>query len=195
MSIVSADWRRRCAAAAAGMAAASALGWLFMASATAQTSSTDPVNNPKIDYSGPTQRDVAALLPDPMPAIPNEAALKAFQASATTSNRYGIDPASVIVRDLKVIQFTLVITSARGARNITYEAIHCERREYMLMAIGGPKGWSALKSPKWRPIPIEDTLNAHLRELDRTWCEGGTAVAPPGGLPERLQAPGRQYIN
>jgi hypothetical protein len=192
MPIASAD--RRAGTAAAGFAALLMSGWLLAGGAIAQTS-PDPVNNPKIDFFAPTQADVAALLPDPMPAIPADRALKDFQASAATSNRYGIDPASVVVRDLKVIQFTLVITSPRGARNITYEAIHCERRETMLMAIAGPQGWSALKSPRWRPVPIGDTLNSHLRELDRTWCEGGTAVAPASDLPGRLQAPSRQYIN
>ncbi len=193
MPIVSAEHCGRLLPAMRG-AQAALFGLVLMGSAAAQTG-PDPVNNPKIDYFAPMQKDVDAQLPDTLPAIPNEAALRDFQAGATTSNRYAVDPASVLVRDLKVIQFTLVVTSSRGVRNITYEALHCERRESMLMAIGTDRGWTPLRSPRWRPVRFDDTLNSHLREIDRAWCEGGTAVAPARDLPGRLQSPGRQYIN
>ena len=159
-----------------------ALSW---GTACARQKTVDPVNEPTIDYVAPAQQKIDAELPDPMPPIPEAAALREFEVSATTSNRFGIDPASLLVRGKRIVQFTLVVTSPRGVRNIGYEAIDCQRGEVRLLAIGRDgQGWSPVQTISWRPVRNGDTVNAQYRELARSWCDGGGAA---GAAPELLR--------
>jgi hypothetical protein len=157
--------------------------------------SPDPVNNPTIDFEAPEREQVGPEAPSTLPAIPPDHALHAFEAGATSPNSFGVDPVSLLVRGDSIVQFTLVVTSPRGVRNISYEALDCERAQVRLMAIGRDgQGWSPAQSANWRPVRNGDTVNAHYRELYRNWCDGGlVAAAPPqllrrlGSLPQRYQ--------
>jgi len=155
----------------------------------------DPVNNPTIDYVAPERKKVEAALPDPMPAIPADGALEAFEVSATSRNRFGVDPASILVLDRKIVQYTIVVTSPSGVRNIGYEALDCGQGRAALLAIGRDgQGWSPVARPDWRPVIDGDTLNAHRRELARMWCAGsGTSDGTPRALLRRLEVTPQHY--
>jgi hypothetical protein len=156
----------------------------------------DPVNNPTIDYSAPERQRVEAALPDPMPAVPGESALRPFYVSATTTNSFGIDPASVRVLGHRIIQFTLVVTSRRGVRNIGYDAIDCETGQFQMLAFGRDgEGRSPVLDPQWRALLTGDTVNAQYRELSRLWCDGSAAAAQPAELLRRLDAVPKRYLN
>ncbi|MFP5405257.1 MAG: CNP1-like family protein, partial [Gammaproteobacteria bacterium] len=156
----------------------------------------DPVNNPTIDYDAPERERAQAALPDPMPPIPEDAALRAFYVSPTTTNTFGIDPASVRVLGHRVIQFTLVVTSRRGVRNIGYDAIDCESGQFQMLAIGRDgEGWSPVRNPQWRALRTGDTVNDQYRELSRSWCDGGAAAGEPRELLRRLDAVPERYLN
>ena len=168
---------------------------LLLAGPALAQRAADPVNNPTIEYDAPERKDVEAMLPDPMPAIPADDALKEVTVSATTRNRFGIDPASIAVFGNRIVQFTMVVTSPNGVRNIGYEAIDCGNGQGALLAIGRDgHGWSPVAKPAWRPLFTGDTVNAHRRELARAWCEGtGTAGAEPRALLRRLDTLPQQY--
>ena len=164
------------------------------AQSAAQAPADDPVNDPTIDYVAPDRPQVRAGLPDPMPPIPDSEALREFSVSAASSNRFGVDPASLHVIGKRFIQFTLVVTSPRGVRNIGYEAIDCERHESALMATGRDgAGWSPVQPVSWRPLNRGDTVNPAQRELARSWCEGGVAAGAPRELLRRLAAVPPRY--
>ncbi len=156
-------------AGAAGAAAFAALAALFAAAPGAFAQSIpDPVNNPTIDYVAPERKKVEAALPEKMPPIPAEGATKSFEVSATTRNRFGVDPASILILDRRIVQYTVVITSPSGVRNIGYEALDCGNGRAALLAIGRDgQGWSPVARPDWRPVVAGDTLTAHRRELAR----------------------------
>lgn len=156
----------------------------------------DPVNNPTIDFSAPERPRVGAALPDPMPALPAQSALRPFYVSATTTNSFGIDPASVRVLGNRIIQFTLTVTSRRGVRNVGYDAIDCETGQFQMLALGRDgEGWSPLHDPQWHSLLTGDTMNAQYRELSRLWCDGSTAAGQPAELLRRLDAVPRRYLN
>lgn len=166
----------------------------FYGPAGARQQASDPVNNPTIDFVTPDRQKLDALLPNPMPPIPDASALQEFEVSATSRNRFGIDPASLLVRDKRIVQFTLVVTSPRGVRNIGYEAIDCEHGQVRLMAIGRDgHGWSPVQTVSWRPVGNGDTVNAQYRELARSWCEGSGAAGAAPELLRRLNAVPLRY--
>lgn len=170
---------------------------LALAPATAlhAQSAVDPVNNPTIDYVAPERKQVQARLPDPMPAIPATSALKTFEVSAVSRNRFGIDPASLQVLDSRIAQYTIVVTSPSGVRNIGYEALDCSRGRAALLAIGRDgEGWSPVANPDWRAVSDGDTVNSHRRELAKLWCAGaGTSDRTPGGLLRRFDVTPQHY--
>jgi len=176
----------------AGAALTAAL--LVPGAQSAAQAPADPVNNPTIDYEAPERPRVYAGLPDPMPPIPESDTLREFSVSATSSNSFGVDPASLQVIGKRFIQFTLVVTSPRGVRNIGYEAIDCESRESALLATGrDDTGWSPVQPVNWRPLSRGDTVNPAQRELARSWCEGGAAAGEPRELLRRLAAVPQRY--
>ena len=169
---------------------------MFAAAPAAAQSSPDPVNNPTIDYDAPERERIDAQLPHPMPAIPATSALREFQAGATSPNTFGVDPASLNVRGKRIVQFTLVVTSPRGLRNIGYEALDCERGQVRLLATGRDGGgWSPVGAGSWRPVRNGDTVNGHYRELYRSWCDGGKLAGAPRELLRRLDAVPQRYLN
>jgi hypothetical protein len=155
----------------------------------------DPVNNPTIDFVAPERKRVEARLPDPMPNIPASAALKGFEVSAVSRNRFGVDPASVLVLDTRIVQYTMVVTSPSGVRNIGYEALDCARGQAALLAIGRDgEGWQPVSTPDWRPVSDGDTVNSHRRELAKLWCAGsGTSETTPRALLRRFDVTPQHY--
>jgi len=65
-----------------------------------------------------------------------------------------MDPASLSRLSDGVLRLTLVIESSGGTRNVFFDGIRCETREYTTYAVGKPDGsWLPIKRPEWRAIP------------------------------------------
>lgn len=131
---------------------------------------------------------IEVTLPDPMPAVPPPERTVGFYVSPTTTNRFAIDPQSLGIDEGKVVRFTLVVTSSSGVRNVSYEAIACDRGEQRLLAIARTDGsWVVLRNSQWRPLDVDDQRNRQMPELYGRFCDGGGAAATtPAGLLERL---------
>ena len=106
-----------------------------------------------------------------------------------------VDPASILVFDHRLIQYTIVITSPQGVRNIGYEALDCSQGRGALLAIGRDShGWSPVTKPSWQPVASSDRLNGHRRVLARLWCAGdGTADGNARGLLRRFDQTPEYY--
>jgi hypothetical protein len=132
---------------------------------------------------------VDAVLPDPMPKVPAPQDTLAFQASATTTNRFAVDPASLAIDGETVVRFMLIVTSAGGVRNVSYEAFRCYSGEQRLLAIARADGtWSVLGKSQWRPLERDDKRNSQYRELYSRLCAGGAAAAQkPEQLADRIR--------
>ena len=126
---------------------------------------------------------VPARLPELEPASMIE-----FYVSPTTTNRFAIDASSIAVDQGRMVRFALLVTSRSGARNVSYEAIRCDRRERKLLAIGRTDGsWSISADNPWRPIAVNDSVNRQHLELFNRLCAGGAVAAQkPQALRERL---------
>lgn len=131
--------------------------------------------------------DVA--LPAQMPSAADSAGLHEFYVSPTTTNRFAVDLPSLAVDENRIVRLMLVVTSRSGVRNVSYDAIDCDRHEYRLLAIGrADGGWAPVRESRWRPVRGQGTMNTQYAVLFERLCEGGKA-AEAGKLRQRLTRP------
>ncbi len=112
-----------------------------------------------------------------LPPAPQPEGLQPFYVSATTEHRFGIDPASLSVGSDGVVRYVLVIETAGGARNVSYEGMRCETRERRVYASGRRDGsWSKARNSAW--VRIQDVAaNRHHAALYLEYfCAGGVPV-------------------
>jgi hypothetical protein len=112
-----------------------------------------------------------------LPAFPQEANLREFYVSATTTHKYYIDAATLSVGKDGVVRYALVVRTSGGATNITYEGMRCESREYKIYATGNRDGtWTQARRSAWRPVENKPT-NRHHAALSRDYfCPVGNAI-------------------
>ena len=85
-----------------------------------------------------------------------------FEPSAASSNRFYIDPESIAIGGDGAVRYTLVVRSASGAENVSYEGIRCETREQKYYAFGRRDGtWSNARSSEWRRIEYKEINRQH----------------------------------
>lgn len=128
-------------------------------------------------FGGPKER--ARELDAPLPAAPLAADLLPFDLRNGTDLKAAIDRRSLAVGTDGVVRYVLVLTSARGVRNTSYEGIRCDPAEWKMYAIGREDGtWSAVRDPEWRPVE-QKAWNAVRYTLAKDYlCEAT-------GLPSR----------
>jgi len=112
-----------------------------------------------------------------LPAFPQEANLREFYVSATTTHKYYIDASTLSVGKDGVVRYALIVRTSGGATNITYEGIRCESREYKIYATGHREGaWAVARRSEWRPVENNPT-NRHHAALSRDYfCPVGNAI-------------------
>lgn len=122
-----------------------------------------------------------------LPAFPQEAGLREFYVSELTAHRFFVDEASLNPGKDGVVRYTLIVRTRGGATNISFEGIHCERRELKIYATGQRDGsWANARQSQWRPIENKP-MNRHHAALSRDlFC--------PGGIPIRSADEGREAL-
>jgi hypothetical protein len=100
-----------------------------------------------------------------LPATPKQENLLPFYVSAATSNRFFIDGSTLDVGGDGVVRYALVVLSAEGGRNVTFEGMRCETKERRIYASGRLDGtWSKARRNEW--VRIQDAYaNRHHAAL------------------------------
>lgn len=90
-----------------------------------------------------------------IPAYPKDNDSWLPLAINSSAFRYYIDEKSLSVGDRdSVARYALIIESKQGARNVFYEGMRCDTREYKTYAHGTNDGpFYRMKSPVWRHVP------------------------------------------
>lgn len=114
-----------------------------------------------------------------LPAPPKVENFLPFYVSAVTDNRFFVDGASISVGNDGVVRYTLVVDTANGVRNVSYEGMRCESRERRIYALGRPDGtWSKVRSVRWERVTANATINRQYAALFvEYFCPIGTPVA------------------
>ncbi|WP_371323300.1 CNP1-like family protein [Dechloromonas sp. ZY10] len=112
-----------------------------------------------------------------LPAFPKAEDLLPFVVSAATSNRFLVDARSLSVDGDGVVRYVLVVETAGGARNVTFEGMRCETRERRLYASGrADASWSLSRNRRWEPIR-DAVANRHYAALfSEYFCPIGVQV-------------------
>lgn len=124
-----------------------------------------------------------------LPAAPKAENLVPFYVSATATQSFAIDAASVSVGTDGVIRYTLVATSAAGARNVSYEGIRCASYEKKLYAFGHPDGtWGRSRRDQWEGISGNAMNRQHAALAKDYFCDGATVSGNAATLVERIRS-------
>lgn len=100
-----------------------------------------------------------------LPGAPLAENLQEFVVSATTTNRFFVDLASLSAGDDGVVRYVLVIDSASGVRNVSFEGMRCETRERKVYALGRSDGsWAPSRNKAWSKI-LDAVTNRHYASL------------------------------
>lgn len=115
-----------------------------------------------------------------LPDFPKEENLLPFDVSATTPNRFFIDGKSIGTAGDGVVRYTLVVRTAGGATNITFEGIRCESVEYRLYATGRADGtWTLARASMWRAIENKPINRQHAALSRDYFCPNHIPIGTP----------------
>lgn len=117
--------------------------------------------------------EVAAQLP----AYPKTENLLPFAVSSATRHQHFIDAASISVGQDKAIRYTVVIETAGGAENVSFEGLRCESGEHRLYAYGHPDGtWSKARNAGWEVIKFRSLISYQKALYEDYFCRDGLPV-------------------
>ena len=89
----------------------------------------------------------------PVPPYPQAENLVEFRIRGTTSFEFFADTESVRVDPDGVVRYTVIARSGSGVENVSFEGIHCEKREFKVYAIGAIDGtWLPPHNSRWKRI-------------------------------------------
>lgn len=122
-----------------------------------------------------------------LPAFPQDANLREFYVGATTTNRFFLDASTLSLGSDGVARYALVIRTAGGATNVTYEGIRCDSREYKVYGLGRSDGtWAQPRSRDWRPIENKP-INRHHAALAMEYLCVQTVPRAPNEVVKALK--------
>ena len=101
---------------------------------------------------GADAKAVPVEQPVVLPAFPRDADLTEFGVGASSSHRYFVDATTIDV-GADVVRYALVVKTAGGASNASYEGIRCSTYEKRIYALGHPqRKWVEARRSAWEPI-------------------------------------------
>lgn len=119
------------------------------------------------------------------PPPPQDSGLRAFPVGASSSNIFLVDESSLAVGEDRVVRYVLVVRTAGGAENVTYEGIRCETGERRIYAIGRPGGaWGVARQSDWEFIGPQAHNRPRATLARAYFCEGSV---PPRNRDEVLR--------
>lgn len=124
-----------------------------------------------------------------LPPAPKAENLLPFDVSPTATQSFAIDASSLSVGTDGVIRYTLVATSASGAKNISYEGIHCQTYERKLYAFGQPDGtWARSRRNKWETIQNHAANRPQAALAKDFFCLEQTVAGNADDMVNRIRA-------
>lgn len=171
--------------------------WIFGVFAALLTASATSHGQSRIDEDwddlDKSWKEIATQLP-PAPAVEN---LLPFYVSPTATQTFSIDAKSISVGGDGVVRYTLLATSASGAKSISYEGIRCDVLQRKLYAFGHPDGtWSRSRRDQWEPISGNAANRQHAALAADYLCLDGMVAGKAGDMVERIRGKRslQQYI-
>ena len=124
-----------------------------------------------------------------LPPYPSDTTLIPLEIDVVTPHRYFVDAKSVSTGKDGVVRYTLVVKTAGGATNISFEGIRCDSAEQKYYAIGRPadRSWARARDPQWRAFSVRQGGVHHASLYQWYFCRVKTAE-PPDRILRALRA-------
>jgi hypothetical protein len=123
-----------------------------------------------------------------LPAAPTPKNLLPVYVSPTATQSFTIDVTSLTIGADGVIRYTMVATSATGAKNISYEGIRCLSREKKVYAFGHQDGsWSRSRRDQWEPIMSNAANRQHASLATDYFCDGKMIAGKADQILEKMR--------
>jgi hypothetical protein len=146
-----------------------------IAATAAAQSHLQPKDNPGFEPEKPWQelREVES------PAFPRQENLREYYVGPATTNNYFIDASTLSVGSDGIVRYVLVVRTAGGATNVSFEGINCKDLTWKHYATGRSDGtWVKSRAVRveWRPIENKP-VNRHHAALSRDYfCPASSAI-------------------
>jgi len=122
-----------------------------------------------------------------IPAYPKPENLIPFEAAKAGGHRFFVDAQSLSLGADGVVRYVLVIKTAGGATNVTFEGMRCDMRQQKYYAIGQSNGaWTRARNPRWRHIGGQEE-SQHGTLFDEYFCASKSFPATPQQAIELLK--------
>ncbi|OGA21331.1 MAG: hypothetical protein A3I02_08950 [Betaproteobacteria bacterium RIFCSPLOWO2_02_FULL_67_26] len=123
-----------------------------------------------------------------IPPYPKPANLLPFEGGGASPHRFFIDAQSLSIGEDEVVRYTLVVRTAGGATNVSYEGIRCDQRHQKYYATGRADGtWERARNSQWRRIELRE-VNRHHNVLYQDYlCAGEGRKSTVRSVEEALQ--------
>lgn len=129
------------------------------------------------DYDNDRETKKWSELQAQIPPYPKDGDLLRFDAGSATRHAFFVDPGSISIGEDGVVRYILVVRTAGGASNVTFEGMRCETREQKTYAMGHRDGsWARVRSPQWRYIEYREVNRHHGALYADFFCRGKTPV-------------------
>ena len=123
-----------------------------------------------------------------LPPFPQDENLLQFEAGAGNANRFFLDTKALSIGRDGVIRYTLVVKTAGGATNVSYEGMRCGLREVKVYAVGRKDGdWMRARDAQWRRIVNRDASHYYGVLRRDYFCAGGEGYVPVASVEEALR--------
>jgi len=129
-------------------------------------------------------REIESMLPP----YPRPEHLVPFDGGGASQHRFFIDARSLSVGEDRVFRYTLLVRTAGGATNVSFEGMRCETREQKYYALGRADGsWVRARKPQWRRLETQ-SINRHYYVLYAdVFCFGKVPVQTTREALQRLK--------
>jgi len=146
----------------------------FLAASLIGCSSSKPPSAFEQDFDDDTKtwKEIQTQLP----VAPRDEDLVGFSVGGASTYRFAVDRKALSIGSDGVFRYTLVATSAQGARNVSYEGIRCETAEKKIYAIGQRDGaWVKSRNAAWSKIEEVGINRQHAALMKEYFCPDGSA--------------------
>jgi len=130
-----------------------------------------------------------------LPAFPQNADLLPMAVSRAVPEKILIDSKSISVGNDEVVRYTVVVESSSGVRNVFYEGIRCDTREYKRYAYGTTeKTFAPMANSSWQKIYVSGLSAFRYEAYNRYFCyivgrTAGNPIPKPAEIIEAIRHP------
>jgi len=109
---------------------------------------------------------------------------------ASSSLRFGVDPASITIGADRVVRYVVVATSTSGTVNAMYEGLRCDGGQVKVFARHNPSsGWVQSSDAEWKDLYSVPNTRHSLAIARAGACQNNAPNGSPAQIAADLNAP------